>query len=89
MIITETHQEEISGVLYCYDRILISVTAGTLGYPDGMGMFFNTHGYRVFDFAQVFTPVTKRIKENAEQLATENGLEVEYIRNTQVFLIVD
>jgi hypothetical protein len=85
MLITETHQKEISGVLYCYDRVLISVTAGTFGYPEGMCMFFNTHGYRMFDFAKVFTPVTEQIKENAERLAKENGLEIEYIRNTRAF----
>jgi len=85
MMITQTHQEEINGILYCYDRVLVSVTAGTFGYPDGMGMFFSTHEYRVFDFAKVFTPVTDRIKENAEKLASENGLEIEYIRNTHAF----
>jgi len=85
MLITETHQKEISGVLYCYDRVLISVTAGTFGYPEGMSMFFNTHGYRMFDFAKVFTPVTEQIKENAERLAKENGLEIQYIRNTRAF----
>ena len=85
MLLTKTHQEDINGVLYCYDRVLVSVTAGTFGYPDGMGMFFNTHGYRVFDFAKVFAPVTERIRETAEILAKENGLEIEYIRNTHAF----
>jgi len=60
MLITETHQEKISGVLYCYDRVLISATAGTFGYAQGMGVFFNTHGYRMFDFAKVFAPVTEQ-----------------------------
>jgi hypothetical protein len=85
MLITETHQEEITGVLYCYDRVLINVTAGTFGFPDGMGMFFSTHNFKVFDFANVFTPVTDRIKGNAERLAAENGLEIEYIRNAHAF----
>ena len=85
MLITTTHQEEIEGIVYCYDRVLIKATAGTFGYPDGMSMFFNQHGYRIFDFANVFTPVTERIKENAEKIAGENGLEIEYIRNTNAF----
>jgi hypothetical protein len=33
----------------------------------------------------VFAPVTDDIKENAEKLAKENGLEIEYIRNTKAF----
>jgi len=85
MLLTKTHQGEINGILYCYDRVLINVTAGTFGYPDGMGMFFSTHNYKVFDFAKVFTPVTEQIKANAEKLANENGLEVEFIRNTKAF----
>ena len=39
----------------------------------------------VFHFAKVFTPVTERLKENAERLAAENGLEIQYIRNTRAF----
>jgi hypothetical protein len=85
MLLTKTHQGEINGILYCYDRVLINVTAGTFGYPDGMGMFFSTHNYKVFDFAKVFTPVTEQIKANAERLANENGLEVEFIRNAKAF----
>jgi hypothetical protein len=85
MLLTKTHQGEINGILYCYDRILINVTAGTFGYPDGMGMFFSTHNYKVFDFAKVFTPVTEQIKVNAEMLADKNGLKVEFIRNTKAF----
>jgi len=85
MLITTTHQEDISGVLYCYDRVLINATADTFGYPDGMTIFFNQHKYRIFDFAKVFTPVTEKIKENAKALAVGNGLEIEYIRNTKAF----
>jgi len=85
MLLTTTHREEIIGKLYCFDRVLINAVAGTFGFPDGMAMFFNTHGYRMFDFANVFTPVTSRIKENAEMIAAEHGLEIEYIRNSKAF----
>ena len=85
MLITETHKEDIKGKLYCYDRVIINATMGTFGYASGMSVFFNTQGYRMFDFAKVFAPVTERIKENAEKLAKENGLEIEYIRKAQAF----
>jgi len=85
MLITTTHQSQINGLLYCYDRVIINATAGTFGYADGMSMFFNQQGYRIFDYANVFTPITEQIKENAERLARENGLEIEYIRKTQAF----
>lgn len=85
MLLTATHRGEIDGILYCYDRVLLNATVGTFGFPDGMTMFFNQHNYRIFDFANVFAPITERIKENAEKLAAENGLEIEYIRNTKAF----
>jgi hypothetical protein len=85
VLLTTTHQGEINGKLYCYDRVLINAVAGTFGFPDGMAMFFNQHKYRIFDFANVFTPVTERIRKNAESLANDNGLEIEYIRNTNAF----
>jgi len=85
LLITTTHQKEIIGVLYCYDRVLINATAGSFGYADGMRSFFNSQGYRIFDFANIFTPVTEQIKSNADKVARENGLEIEYIRKTNAF----
>ena len=85
MLITTTHREVINGILYCYDRVLIKATVNSFGFPDGMAMFFNQRDYRIFDFANLFTPITEKIKENAERLAVENGLEIEYIRNTKAF----
>ena len=55
MLLTTTHQGEITGELSCYDRVLINATAGTFGYADGMTMFFNQRKYRMFDFEKVFT----------------------------------
>lgn len=85
MIITETHKENIAGVLNCYDRINIKCTAGTFGYADGMGIFFNIINRRCFDFHKVFEPVTKEIVKNAERIAAENNMEIEYINNVKAF----
>ena len=85
MIITEAHKEKISGVLNCYDRINIKCTAGTFGYADGMGIFFNIINRRCFDFHKVFEPITKEIVANAERIAVENNMEIEHIRNVKAF----
>ena len=83
--ITEIHKEDIYGTISCYDRVIISGTAGIFGYARGMTSFFYGKGYRIFDFANVFKPVTDNIKENAERIAKENGLEIEYIRKAGAF----
>ena len=85
MLITQAYEDKISGVINCYDRINITCTVGTFGYPDGMKNFFYAINRRCFDFHKVFEPVTKKIIENAERIAAENNMEIEYIRNVKSF----
>jgi len=84
-MITETYADIIDGIINCYDRINIKCTPGSFGYPDGMAMFFSQISSRCFDFHKVFTPVTEAIKKNAERIATENGMEIEYINSVKAF----
>jgi len=85
MLITEAHKEHIHGTISCYDRVIISGAAGKFGYAGGMTSFFYEMGYRIFDFAKIFEPITNAIKENAQRIADENGVEIEYIRKTSAF----
>ncbi|MDR3342458.1 MAG: hypothetical protein LBT14_06665 [Treponema sp.] len=50
-----------------------------------MSYFFYKKHLKLFDFHKVFTPVTEEIKANAERIAKENGVAIEYIRNTKAF----
>jgi hypothetical protein len=85
MLITEKYTENIHGTLSCYDRIIIKGTAGTFGYAGGMTSFFYQNEYRIFDFAKIFTPITEQIKANIEEIAKNNGIEIEYIRKAGAF----
>lgn len=85
MLLTERYKSEISGVLGCYDRVIIRGTAGNMGYADGMTAFFYSHHYKIFDFAKIFAPITERIKANLEQMASESGIAIEYIRKVGAF----
>jgi hypothetical protein len=85
MLITEKYIEDIFGTISCYDRIIIKGTAGIFGYAGGMTSFFYEKGYRIFDFATIFTPITECIKENAQRIAKENSVEIEYIRKSGAF----
>lgn len=85
MLITKAYEEKINGTINCYDRVNIKCTAGTFGYADGMGIFFNTINRRCFEFHKVFEGVTKAIIENTEKIAAENNMEIEYIRNVKAF----
>jgi hypothetical protein len=85
MLITERYERDILGTLSCYDRVVIYATPGKFGYAGGMTNFFYQHEYKIFDFHKVFEPVTAAIKENAERIAKENELKIEYIRKTGAF----
>lgn len=79
-LITERYQGQIAGVLSCYDRVIIQGTLPTFCYADGMPGYLCKRGIRIFDFAQFAKPLTEAIKQNAEALATQHGLQIDYIR---------
>lgn len=79
-LLTERYQDEIAGVLSCYDRVIIQGTLPIFCYADGMTRYLQARGIRIFDFAQFAKPLTDAIKARAEALAAEHGLTVDYIR---------
>jgi hypothetical protein len=85
----EAYNDKISGVLFCYDRIIINGVAGgtgfSWGYTGGMTCFFNMNHLLVFDFATVFKPVTEGIINHAKEMAGKGGIGIEYIREPKAF----
>jgi hypothetical protein len=50
-----------------------------------MGGYLKSKGVRLFDFAEFCKPTTEAIRENAERMAQEHGLEIEFIRKAKEF----
>jgi tetratricopeptide (TPR) repeat protein len=46
-----------------------------------MEMYLRTHGVRQFDFPKFAQPLRDEIRNNAERLAAEHGIEVQFIRH--------
>ncbi len=85
-LITERYQDQIDSVLTCYDRILIQGCIPQWSYPEGMTRYLNSKGIRIFDYKSGFAqPLTMQVRENAERIAAENGIEIEYIRKVGAF----
>jgi hypothetical protein len=59
VLITDFYKDNIIGVLECFDRLNINATAGTFGYAEGMTNFFYTNNFKIFDFHNIFTPITE------------------------------
>jgi len=84
-LITEKYIEDIHGVLGCYDRILIHGNIAGWCFAEGMTGFLNSNKIRIFDFAKFAEELNETIRKNAENVAAENGVEIEFIRKTKAF----
>lgn len=76
----ERYSGQIVGRLECLDRIVITGTLLGICYAKGMTSWLYGHGIRIFDYTKVVEPLRDQIRQNAEKLARENGLEVEYLK---------
>lgn len=85
MLLTERYKNDIHGVLTCYDRILIHGNIAGWCFADGMTAFLNSKGIKIFDFPKFAEPLNEGVRHNAEQIAKENGIEIEFIRKTGAF----
>jgi len=78
------HAEKIAGVLSCYDRVVITGTLPGLCYAKGITSYFYAQGLRIFDYAKWAEPLRDEIRENAERLAAEAGVAIEFVRKSSV-----
>jgi hypothetical protein len=76
----ERHNAKIKGALSCFDRIVLTGTIPGICYAQGMNAFLTAKNIRIFDFPQWAEPLREEIRANAEKIADENDLEIEFIR---------
>ena len=79
-LLTERHAAQIAGVLGCWDRMLIFGTLPKICFAGGMTSLLFERKIRIFDYPKFAEPFRNRIRENAEKLAAEAGIEIEFIR---------
>ena len=84
-MLTERYAKAIRGVISCFDRILIQGTLPDIGHAAAMTRGLNKRGIRIFDFTQFAEPLRDAIRRNAERVAEENGITIEFIRNIKAF----
>src|SRR5436305_10808194 len=84
-LLTERYAAQIAGVLSCYDRLIIMGTLPGVCYAEGMATYLRAHDIRLFDYARFVEPLREEIRQNAERLAREHGLAIEFIRSTHAF----
>ena len=83
LLITRYH-DQLSGVLSCYDRILITGTIPTVCYAAGMTTFLYMSEIRIFDYARFAEPLRERIREQAQALAKEAGVTIQHVAKANI-----
>ena len=79
-LLTERYADKIHGVLSCYDRVVIQGTLPGFCYAEGMTAYLYANNIRIFDYPRFAEPLRNELRDNAEQIAKANGLEIEFIR---------
>ena len=81
----ERHQSEISGLLSCFDRVVITGTLPAIAHAGAMAGLLGYLAIRVFDHTQWAEPLREELRANAERLAREAGITIELIRRHTAF----
>jgi len=85
MLITERYKEQIAGVISSYDRLIIQGTIPGWCFASGMTSFLHAKSIKIFDYPQFANSLREDIRHNAEQIAKENGIEIEFIKKIKAF----
>lgn len=83
-LLTETYKSEISCVLSCFDRLILSGTIPEISYSQGMTKYMYQNEVKIFDYPKFAEPFKEKIRLNAERISKEHGVEIEFIRKTGI-----
>jgi hypothetical protein len=84
-MLTDRYAKRIRGVLSCPDRMLITGILPDICHSGAFARELLHRQVRIFDFTQFAEPLREAIRANAERLAKQNGLSIEFIRRTNAF----
>jgi hypothetical protein len=77
--ILERYQQEIEGVLGCFDRVVVAGTLKEVAHPAAMEAILYGAKIRFFELGKYCEPIREQLRDNALRLAKEAGVEFEYL----------
>ncbi|GAF85199.1 unnamed protein product, partial [marine sediment metagenome] len=83
-LLTTAHSNNISGVLSCFDRVIITGTLPEVCHSKGMTSYLYSKSVRIFDYSKFAEPFKDELRTNAEQLAQDAGIEIEFVAKTHI-----
>lgn len=85
MLLTDKYSDKIYGTITCYDRMIIQGYIPNWSHADAMTAYMKSNAIRIFDYSSFSQPLTDQVRHNAQQIAHENGIEIEFIRKLHAF----
>ncbi|MFA7183818.1 MAG: hypothetical protein WC082_02935 [Victivallales bacterium] len=84
-LITERYENQIAGVLNCFDRIVLTGNLQSFCYSAGMEGYLRHQDIRCFDFPTTLAkPLADKLKTHAKNLAATAGIEIDYLGKKQI-----
>ena len=80
----ERYDDRISGVLSCYDRVVVTGTLPTVCYANGMTRFLYARQIRIFGYPEFAVTLRDKVREAAASLAAEAGVAIEHVAKSRV-----
>lgn len=84
-LLVERYAEQIRGVISCFDRVVLTGTLPDICHQGAMALYLNIRKIRFFDFPKWAQPLRDEIRENAQRLASQHGVEIDFIRRHKDF----
>ena len=83
-LLTDSYKEKISGTLSCLDRIVLTGTLPQMCYSAGMTSYLYSQGIKIFDYPKFAEPFKKELRSNAERIAKEENVAIEFVAKTHI-----
>jgi hypothetical protein len=64
--------------------VIIHGTLPGFGHSDGMTSYLKANGIRIFDYTKFAEPLRDQIPSNAEALAEQSGIEIQFLRKSNI-----
>jgi len=77
----QRHTDRITGVIFYYDRVVLTGTIPKLCHASAMARFLRYKGIRIFDYPKWAEPLREDICVHAEAVAKDAGLKIDFIRS--------
>ncbi len=80
--LAERYGDKVSGVLSCFDRVVITGTLPDICHAKAMARYLRQRQIRLFDYTGWAEPLREQIRANAERVASAAGIEIEFVRRS-------